>query len=134
MKINLIIMLSVLALLGCNTAASHRASVDKGDSEKISVGTVQREIKIGMSGVAVIEALGAPNMVSTDKDRNEVWIYDKVSNTTVKSASSGGANVLILFGNSESGATSTSQKTLTIIIKFNKDKAVRDFSYRTSSF
>ena len=32
------------------------------------------------------------------------------------------------------GAASTSQKTLTVIIKFDEAKKVRDFAYHTSSF
>jgi hypothetical protein len=35
--------------------------------------------------------------------------------------------------NIASGAASTSQRTLTVIIKFDSDSKVRDFSYRTSS-
>jgi hypothetical protein len=34
----------------------------------------------------------------------------------------------------KSGAQSTSQRTLTIIIKFNDQKKVRDFAYHSSSF
>ncbi len=32
------------------------------------------------------------------------------------------------------GATSTTQKTLTVIIKFNEHGTVRDFAYHTSRF
>ena len=32
------------------------------------------------------------------------------------------------------GAASTSQRTLTIIIKFDRDQRVRDFAYHTSRF
>ena len=32
------------------------------------------------------------------------------------------------------GATSTTQKTLTVIIKFNEQGTVRDFAYHTSRF
>ena len=38
----------------------------------LTVGTVQREIRIGMSSAEVIEVMGSPNVVSTDADRNEV--------------------------------------------------------------
>jgi outer membrane protein assembly factor BamE (lipoprotein component of BamABCDE complex) len=98
------------------------------------VGTVQREIKKGMSSAKVVEILGSPNIVSTDKDNNEVWIYDKASSNLVSSNSLGGVNILLLFGGNSAGAISSSQRTLTIIIKFNKNNKVKDFSYRTSSF
>jgi outer membrane protein assembly factor BamE (lipoprotein component of BamABCDE complex) len=118
--------------------------------EKLTVGTVQRSIKEGMSGAEVIEVLGSPNIVSTDEKGREVWVYDKISTDQVYSTSSGGIGMLILGGGgghgggggagvggkygSGSGAQSTSQRTLTIIIKFNDQKKVRDFAYHSSSF
>jgi hypothetical protein len=35
---------------------------------------------------------------------------------------------------SAAGAASTSQRTLTVIIKFDESSRVRDFAYRSSSF
>ena len=87
-----------------------------------------------MSGSEVAQALGSPNIVSTDEQGREVWIYDKISTDRVKSESSG-YGTLILFGyKGSAGSSSTSQQTLTIIIKFDHDKKVRDFAYHTSRF
>jgi len=98
-----------------------------------------------MSGAEVAAALGSPNIVSTDEERREVWIYDKVATDYVHSESSGGVSALILGLGSvvglgganadrSAGAASTSQRTLTVIIKFDNDKKVRDFAYHTSKF
>lgn len=100
----------------------------------LTVGSVQKEIKIGMSSVKVVEALGSPNIVQTDDDRNEVWIYDKVSTQVNASSSKAGAWFLLFGGSSSQGSSSSSQRTLTIIIKFNKNHKVKDFSYHTSRF
>lgn len=54
-------------------------------------------------------------MVSTD-DKEEVWVYDKVATDTVQSSSSGWVFAVLAGGQSRSGATSTSQRTLTIVI------------------
>jgi outer membrane protein assembly factor BamE (lipoprotein component of BamABCDE complex) len=134
MKKILSIILASIFIQGCMTAVEHKNAVQGNSSDKITVGKVQREISVGMSGAQVAQVLGSPNIVSTDKDNNEVWIYDKVSTNSASSSSRGGANILILFSSSNSAASSSSQKTLTIIIKFDKNKKVRDFSYRTSSF
>lgn len=128
-----------IALIGafmqaCVPAQEHRQAVENNSKNSVTVGKVQREIKKGMSSAKVAEVLGAPNIVSTDKNSNEVWIYDKVSSNSVSSSSSGGANILLLFGKDNSSASSSSQKTLTIIIKFDNSNKVKDFSYRTSSF
>jgi hypothetical protein len=37
-------------------------------------------------------------------------------------------------GSKRAGAASASQRTLTVIVKFDDAGLVRDFSYRTSSF
>ena len=43
----------------------------------LTVGTVQREIRIGMSGADVAQGLGSPNIITTDDQRREAWVYDK---------------------------------------------------------
>ena len=141
--------LSLLAsaiLIGCQSAAVHKAEVQDNATDRVTVGTVQKEIRVGMSGAEVAQALGSPNIVSTDEERREVWIYDKIATDRAYSSSSGGINALILGfggagagaigagGSSSAGASSTSQRTLTVIIKFDRDRKVRDFAYHTSRF
>ena len=140
------------SIAGCQTAGEHAAAVRQaqGTDEKLTVGTVQREIRIGMTNADVVQVLGSPNMVTTDEQRRENWVYDKISTESVYSTSSGGVNALILGGgligagaagglggagyNSSAGARSTTQRTLTIIVRFDAENRVRDFSYRASSF
>ena len=124
---------ATLLLLGCQSAQKHSADVHQA-GDRLTVGTVQKEIRIGMSGADVAQVLGSPNIVSTDEQRREVWIYDKISTTTAYSRSEGGATILVLGFNSAAGAQSTSQRTLTVIVKFDEDKKVRDFAYHSSSF
>ncbi len=133
-KYFLILGIAVSLLSGCSGAQSHRAAVADQDTDRISVGTVQREIKIGMSGADVVSSLGSPNMVTTDDKRRETWVYDKVSTEKVSSSSSGGLWILLAGVNNRAGASSTTQRTLTIIIKFDEQGLVRDYSYRQSSF
>jgi outer membrane protein assembly factor BamE (lipoprotein component of BamABCDE complex) len=130
----LIILLLILSTTGCQTATELRKDVESDSIDKLTVGIVQREIKIGMSGSDVASVLGSPNIVSTDLERREVWIYDKVSRTSVSSSSKSGATLILIGGSTSASSASTSQKSLTIIIKFDKDGLVRDFSYRQSSF
>lgn len=134
-----------VALSGC--ASYHANQVQKGlDGDRLTVGIVQREIRQGMSGAEVAAALGSPNIVSTDERGREVWIYDRIATDRVYSTSSGGVLALILGGGSHvggggggnfgmsSGANSTSQRTLTIIIKFDEQGKVREFAYHSSRF
>lgn len=121
-----------LLLTGCAQKASwHANEVARSEKPTFTVGEVQRNIKKGMSGAAVAETLGSPNVVSTDENGNEVWIYDKFYTEGVVSASNGLTFTLSDVGG---GAARTSQSTITVIIKFNADQKVRDFAYHKSSF
>ena len=72
-------LLTVSLLAGCASASYHRQEVQDDSGDKVTVGTVQKEIKKGMSGAEVAAALGSPNIVSTDEQGREVWIYDKIT-------------------------------------------------------
>lgn len=78
-------------------------------------------------------ALGSPNIVTSDADKKETWIYDKVATEVRQSGTSG----FILFcqtGADYVSRVDKSQKTLTVVIKFNKDKLVESVSYHASKF
>lgn len=130
---------------GC--AGFHARQVqDAPTGDRLTLGTVQREIHKGMSGAEVLQTLGSPNVVSTDESRNEVWVYDKFATDVVASqsgwsifggvvgAGNSAAGGIGAGGGGSSGAASTSQRTLTIIIKFDGEKRVRDFAYHSSRF
>ena len=125
-------ILAVLSLSGCVSASQHAEQVQSNSN--ISVGVVQKQIKVGMSGADVLQALGSPNMVSTDDQRREVWVYDKVATDTVQSPSTDWVFAVLAGGQTSSGASSRSQRTLTIIIKFDEQNLVRDFAYHSSKF
>jgi outer membrane protein assembly factor BamE (lipoprotein component of BamABCDE complex) len=100
---------------------------------RLELGNVQREIYQGMGQDQVAIALGSPNIVTYDKDKNETWIYDKIATEVRRSGSAG----LILF--CQTGADyvtrkDVSQKTLTVVIKFDKDKLVESVAYHSSKF
>ena len=130
-------LVSLICLLSCALFISSCASTQKSAdpaTDNISVGKVQREIKIGMTSAEVVEVLGSPNIVTTDEQRREVWVYDKMSTQIDSSSSSKGIWLVVVGASSDKSKQSTSQRTLTIIIKFDNEGKVRDFSYRTSSF
>lgn len=148
---SLCVLFPVVLLMSACTASDHAADVDQATSggDRLTVGKVQREIRVGMSGAEVAQVLGSPNVVTTDEQRREVWVYDKISTNTVYSTSRGGVLALI-FGaapvgtvvggaggasyNRSAGASATQQRTLTVIIKFDRAGRVRDFAYHTSRF
>ncbi|MBX7254749.1 MAG: hypothetical protein K1Y02_00210 [Candidatus Hydrogenedentes bacterium] len=116
----------------------------------MTLGIVQKEIHMGMTSVEVAEALGSPNMVRRDSEGKETWIYDKIATEASykNSSSNAGAglnaagvpgNVLVLgnvnAGRSKNrGSSATTQKTLTVIIRYDKDDKVEYFTYHSSTF
>ncbi len=138
MKINVIIGIAVFMMLplsfGCKTAAEHRSELGSTREREMTVGIVQREIRKGMSGAEVAEALGSPNIVTKDADDKETWVYDKIA-TEASYSQSQSAIFLVLGGMSQqSGASSVTQRTLTVVIKYDGNGKVESFSYHTSKF
>ncbi len=139
-----ILVLTLLSAAAAGCSAQHHAADVRAAEEtnRVTVGSVQREIHMGMSAAEVAEALGSPNIVTTDDQRNETWIYDKISSDVTYSRSSGNVVGLIFgssggglgVGSTSAGSTSSTQRTLTVIIKFDETDSVRDFSYHSSQF
>jgi len=134
MHISIIRLISLpLLLLGvtaCTTVTQQPTTTD----ERITVGTVQKEIRIGMSGAKVAAVMGSPNIVTTDEKRRETWIYDKIISQATVNRSGAYGTLILMGGLNETVSVSRSQRTLTVIIKFDESGMVRDFAYHTSRF
>ena len=127
--------LTVAALMGIMPLISACSTTDyNANEEQMTVAKAQKEIKVGMSSSAVVEALGSPNMVTTDSEQRETWVYDRVSTNVQSSSSKSGVWLLLFAAGSKDSKTTSSQRTLTIIVKFDNNSKVRDFAYRTAAF
>jgi hypothetical protein len=102
--------------------------------DRLTVGKVQGEIKVGMSGAEVIQVLGSPNIITTDEKRREMWVYDKISTEHTEASTSSYGTLILIGANSKEARSSTRQRTLTITIKFDEQKMVRDFGYNYTQF
>jgi len=124
------------ALLFLPACFSHSGSSTGPDANasNLTVGKVQGEIKVGMPASDVAAILGSPNIVTTDEKRREVWIYDKVSTNRVDTRNSFSGGIIILGGSTRQAESTSTQKTLTIIIKYDEMKKVRDFAYNYTQF
>ena len=148
----LLCLVASVSVAGCQSAQRHAQDVEAANAEtnRLTVGTVQKEVRVGMSGAEVATVLGSPNIVTTDEQRREVWIYDRIATSRAYSTSSGGVSALVLGApivssgvfaglgggdyRGDAGASATTQKTLTVVIKFDDQALVRDFAYHTSTF
>ena len=118
--------------------------------QQMTLGVVQRNVKIGTSQAEVAEILGSPNIVTQDADGLETWVYDKVSSITAYNNSGFGIGVGGLGGgygsggfggglanigyNKNGGVAQSVQKTLTVVLKFDESGKVSKVSYHMSTF
>lgn len=146
----LISTISLATLAGCVSAADHASQLHSAQDRALTVGIVQKEIHTGMSQADVATALGSPNIVSKDSSNQETWIYDKIASEASYSRSRGdvaggvgsiapiGSVLLLGFGTGsyakEAGASATTQRTLTVVIKFDTAGRVTTANYHSSQF
>ena len=139
-----------LILFGCMTPTQHYQTLPSTQEKELTLGILQKEIKVGMSQAEVLSVLGSPNIVTRDSEGRETWVYDKVATEYFYSKDVGGIGggaggggvtgtslILGLLGGGyqrSAGVYSQTQKTLTIIIKFDKNQKVETFSYHASKF
>ena len=112
---------------------------------KLTLGKVQQTLKKGMSQGEIVVAVGSPNMVTTDGEGLETWVYDKLSTEVSSNSKKKGFNLLggalgskvgagVTAGSSSNTSSSSStQKTLTVVLKFI-EKKLETFEYNASSF
>lgn len=137
MLIKMRLVLCGLALIlvnGCMTAADHQRNLGSTHEREMTMGVVQKEIRQGMSQASVATALGSPNIVTKDDDGKETWIYDKIASEASYSTSAAGVGILIAGYSESSGAASRTQKTLTVVIKYDKKSNVESVAYHSSKF
>lgn len=151
-----------ITLTGCMSAMEHHQELADTHDRSMTLGLVQKQIAVGTPQNQVAIALGSPNIVTRDNNNQETWIYDKIASEASFSQDFGGANAFIsgqgglgsntnsigfpipfpgsLNGsvggnyNKQSGAASITQRTLTVIVKFDARNQVETVSYHSSKF
>ena len=148
-------LLACIAFPGCMSAARHYRSLGATEDRALTVGVVQKEITVGLGQSDVAVILGAPNIVTRDSQNRETWVYDKIATEASFSQDTGSVfgmvtgNARFNTGRRESGdvnanaggnysrqagAASLTQRTLTVVIKFDRNGAVESLSYHATTF
>ena len=126
----------VFGTMGC--ANTNPPLNEDGLNRELTVGLVQREIKEGSPAEEVIRTLGSPNIVKTDAEGLEIWVYDRFSSERVRRSFAA-----TLLGISDSslglfrGSSSKEQSfvaSLTVILNFDKNSNVSGVAYHRSKF
>lgn len=144
----LTIITSTLIMFSCAPPEPIIIEVPVEKKDKLTLGKVQSQIKKGMNQSEVLRVLGSPNIVTKNSNRNEVWTYDKIgtsqSSSNNASATYGQAQLgrgfwAFLFGGTTNSVQSnsdrnTESKSLTVIITYDSNKVVSDFTYQSLKY
>jgi outer membrane protein assembly factor BamE (lipoprotein component of BamABCDE complex) len=134
MNIVYLCLITLFLFTGCQPAAKHAEALGNSDQERLTVGVVQKRIQVGMSQAEVAQTLGSPNIVTKDAKGKEAWVYDKAAREVTYSSDNGSVWLIIGGYSKEAGASRSSQKTLTVVIKFDDKNLVEGVSYHSSQF
>jgi hypothetical protein len=127
-------------------SAGDGAKAKDAPTSAFTLGVVQKAVRPGLSQADVAERLGAPNILTRDAEGREAWVYDKVSTEIEASSGSIGiagagsgvgstfAGLLGISANKRSDKAKTSQRTLTVVVRFSVAGTVESFTWHDSRF
>ena len=146
---------SCLLVLSCVRAQSPELPYSNQQKSNLTAGMVKKYIKVGVATqTEIISVFGAPNIITRDKDGNEVWTYDKQSMASASEVAewnaSGGAGAIagglagdaaigggVTAGGSagkSSSAGQVSSATFTLMIQFDDSDVVKDYRMMATQF
>ena len=133
-KLPLLLSATALILSACATPP---VSEPPGKN-MLTTGQIQLSLKKDeTTQTEVIEAFGAPNLVTTNSEGEEVWTYQRNATVVNQNSSSTYGTVILFGGSSTNSGFEQSNRSLTLIIKFkliNGVKRISSFDSRSSSF
>jgi hypothetical protein len=139
----------------CIMAQSPALPQSSAQKSNLTAGMVKKYVKVGKATQAdLLAVFGAPNIITRDRDGNEVWTYDRQSIASVSeiaawnaggSAAVAGAGLAgstpvggMASGGGSAGKSSNtgqvSSATFTLMITFGSDDVVRDYRMMATQF
>ncbi len=121
---------------GCYTAPKVG---DESQGSNLTVGMVKTQIIKGETNQAeILEIFGAPNIITKNRDNDEVWNYNRMSFETA--SSSGGILAIFWTGNvagaggASKAASTATTKSFDLILIFDENDVVIDYSVIAASY
>lgn len=122
-----IIFLGVTLLL-LATGCAPMPNIQPKQKSNLTVGMVKNKvIKVETNQAEIMEMFGAPNLVTKNKDDDEVWNYNKMS------FESGTGTARDVWLGSRALATATTS-SFDLIIIFDDNSVVKDYSIISASY
>jgi hypothetical protein len=151
----LLILFSCAFVVSCVRARSPELPYSNQQKSNLTAGMVKKYVTVGVATqTEIISVFGAPNIITRDKDGNEVWTYDKQSMASAAEVAewnaSGGAGAIagglagdVAIGGGatvggsagkSSAAGQVSSATFTLMIQFDDKDVVRDYRMMATQF
>lgn len=133
------LFLMVITIIGCSNIQNE---VVPNQKSNLTVGMVKTKVIEGKSTQNdIIELFGAPNLVTTNSQGNEVWTYSKSSYSGKSSSGTANAGILgtgailgVFGGSASSAVSNTSTSSFDLIVTFNKQGIVEKYKVISSSY
>jgi hypothetical protein len=124
----LYLVMVLLLLLFCYSCNSYKyGASEPSQRSNLTFGMVKSKIIKGRTSQNdILQIFGSPNLITKNKYRNEVWSYNKMS-----VVSKGGNSY---FFDGERASVSSSTSSFDLIITFDEDDIVVDYSVISSSY
>ena len=122
---NLSVFPTIALLVACQAPVQAPLAVIPNRQQevtKITLGGVQANLKKGAASATVIDVLGSPNLVTSNADGTETWVYDKMSFEQEVAVSG------------SSGVSTKSSRTMLVVIRFDSSKKIEEIKYRQTSY
>ena len=121
----------LLILVGCVYAPQ---PLEKRNSS-LTQGNVQMQLKVGKTTKAeVLEIFGSPNVTTRNSSGQEMWTFQRAAQVNQSSSQSGYWTIILAGKNSKASGFESSSRIITLIINFDANDLVADFSRRESNF
>ncbi len=114
----------VFGLMACATTKAPQKS-------NLTLGVIKTRIQEGVTSQAeIVRLIGSPNIITKNKEGQEVWTYSRQSFDAESGGFGGG---VLIFGGSQA-FSSASSKSFDLIITFNDKNLVQNYSVISSQF
>ena len=122
---NIVVFITVLFVMAsCTTTQIPQKS-------NLTPGVISTTIKKGITlKVEIVKIIGSPNIITKNREGEEVWTYSRQS---FDSKSGGFGGGLLFFGGAKA-FSSASSNSFDLIITFDNKDIVKDYSVISSQF
>lgn len=126
MSVFITIFFVITVISGCASSG-----VQEMSNTTLTAGNVKKEINKGVTTQAdILQIFGSPNIITKNRNDDEVWNYNRMSYEAAYGSDSG---VLIFWGGSRA-LSSTTTKSFDLIIIFDDKDVVKDYSIISATF